>query len=219
MLINGKFTSDGKMVANSFNQYFTTVAQKLIDKMKPSTKDFKDFLVNSNFNSFLLSPVTSEEVNDIIATLDESKSNDSYTVPTMLIKLARHTISEPFSTIANSSFIEGIFLDKLKCAKVTPIHKSKSNLECGKYRPISLLPIFSKILEKLMNSRLVRFLTKNDIIYKDQYGFQENWSPSLAILELQSQLSNNIEKGLFSCCIFLDFSKAFDTVNHNILLK
>ena len=88
LLINGKFTSDGKMVANSFNQYFTTVAQKLLDKMKLSTKDVKDFLVNSNFNSFFLGPVTSEEVNDIIATLDESKSNDSYTVPTMLIKVA-----------------------------------------------------------------------------------------------------------------------------------
>ena len=133
--------------------------------------------------------------------------------------LVHHTISEPFSVIANSSFLEGIFPDKLKFAKVTPIHKGKSKLQCNNYRPISILPIFSKILEKLMNSRLVRFLGINDIIYKHQYGFQENKSTSLAILELQSQLINNIEKGLFSCCIFLDFSKAFDTVNHNILLK
>ena len=207
------------MVANSFNQYFTSVAQKLVEKMEPATKDFKDFLVNSNLNSIFLDPVTPEEVNDIIANLDESKSNDSYNVPIRLIKLARYTISEPFSTIANSSFLEGVFPDKLKFAKVTPIYKSKSKLECGNYRPISILPIFSKILEKLMNSRLVKFLGINDIIYKHQYGFQENKSTSLAILELQSQLINNIEKGLFSCCIFLDFSKAFDTVNHNILLK
>ena len=163
--------------------------------------------------------MTPQEVNDIIANLDESKSNDSYNVPTRLIKLARHTISEPFFTIANSSFLEGVFPDKLKFAKVTPIHKNKSKLECGNYRPILILPIFSKILEKLMNSRLIKFLGINDIIYKHQYGFQENKSTSLAILELQSQLINNIEKGLFSCCIFLDFSKAFGTVNHTILLK
>ena len=74
-----------------------------------------------------LGPVTPEEVNDIIANLDESKSNDSYNVPTRLIKLAHYTISGPFSTIANSSFLEGVF--PLNFAKVTPIHKSKSKLE------------------------------------------------------------------------------------------
>ncbi len=103
--------------------------------MKPSRKDFNDYLVNSNFNSIFLDPVNPQEVNDIIANLDESKSNDSYNVPTRLIKLARHTISEPFSTIANSSFLEGVFPNKLKFAKVTPIHKNKSKLECGNYRP------------------------------------------------------------------------------------
>ena len=159
--------------------------------------------------------MTPQEVNDIIANLDESKSNYSYSVPTRL-KLVRNTISEHFATIANSSFLEGFFQKKLTLAKVTPIHKSKSKLECGNYHPISILPIFSKILEKVMTSHLAKFLGTNDIIYKHQYGFQENKS-SLAILELQSQLL--IEKDVFSCCIFLDFSKAFDTVNHSILLK
>ena len=112
--------------------------------------------------------------------------------------------------------MEGVFPDKLKFAKVTLIHKSKSKLECGNYRPISIFPIFSKILEKLMNCRLVKFLGINGIIYKHQYGFQESKSTSLGGLELQSQLINNIEKGLFSCCIFLDFSKAFGTINHNM---
>ncbi|MCP4484704.1 MAG: reverse transcriptase family protein, partial [Flavobacteriaceae bacterium] len=108
---------------------------------------------------------------------------------------------------------------KLKFAKVTPIHKGKSKLEIGNYRPISILPIFSKILEKLMNARMTKFLNKNKIIFKHQYGFQENKCTSSAILDLQSQLINNIEKKLFSCCVFLDFSKAFDTVNHEILLQ
>ena len=116
------------MVANSFNQYFTSVAQKLVEKMKPAATDFKDFLVHSNLNSIFLYPVTPEEINDIIANLDESKSNDSDNVPTRLIKLARNTISEHFATIANSSFLEGVFPNKLKFAKVTLIHKSKSKL-------------------------------------------------------------------------------------------
>ena len=157
MLINGKFTSDSKIIANSFNQYFTSVVQKLVEKMIPSTKDFKDFLTNANLNSFFLDPLTPVEVNDIIANLDENKSSDSYNVPTKLITLVRLTISEPFSTIANSSFLEGVFPDKLKFAKVTPIHKNKSKLECGNYLPISILPIFSKIHEKSMNCLLVAF--------------------------------------------------------------
>ncbi len=156
--------------------------------MKPTSKNFSEYLTNSNLNSIFLDPVTPEEINDIIANLDENKSNDSYNVPTRLIKLVRYTVSEPFSIIANSSFSEGYFPDKLKFAKVTPIHKSKSKLECGNYPPISILPIFSKILEKLMNSRLVKYLGINDILYKHQYGFQENKSTSLAVLELQSQL-------------------------------
>ena len=158
--INSKVESDNKTVANSFNKYFTTVAQKLIDKLGPSTKHFKDYLSNPNPESFFLDPVTPEEVNDIIANLDEYKSNDSYDIPSKLIKLVRMTISGPFALIANSSFSLGAFPEKLKFAKVTPIHKDKSKLELGNYRPISILPIFSKILEKLMNVRMVKFLNK-----------------------------------------------------------
>ena len=115
LLVNWKVTSDSKIIANSINQYFTSVAQKLVEKMTLSTKDFKDFLTNANLSSFFLDPVTPVEVNDIIANLDENKSSDSYNVLTKLIKLVRLTKSEPFSTIANSSFL-GVFPDKLKFA-------------------------------------------------------------------------------------------------------
>ncbi len=217
--INGKVESDNKTVANSFNKYFTTIAQKLIDKLGPSTKNFKDYLTSPNPHSFFLEPVTPQEVNDIIANLDESKANDSYDIPPKLIKMARMTISGPFALIANSSFSLGTFPEKLKFAKITPIHKGKSKLELGNYRPISILPIFSKILEKLMNARMVKFLNQNGIIFEHQYGFQENKSTSLAILDLQSELINNIENKLYSCSVVLDFSQAFDKVNHNILLE
>ena len=106
----------------------------------------------------------------------------------------------------------------MKSAKVTPIHKGKSKSELENYRHISILPIFSKILKKLINVRTVKFLDQSKLIFEHQYDFQENKSTSLAILDLQSQLINNIENKLYSCSIFLDFSKTFDTVNHDILL-
>ena len=127
-------------------------------------------------------------------------------------------ISKPIALIANSSFSLSVMPDKLKFAKDAPIHKGKSKLELVTYWPISISPIFSKILEKLMHFRIVTFLNKNKIIFEHQDGFQENKSRSLAIVDLQSQLVNNIENKLFSCSIFHDFSKAFDTVNQNILL-
>ncbi len=133
--INGKLTSDKKAVADSFNQYFTTVAQKLIDKLRPTTDNFEKYLTSTNPHSFLIDPVTPEEVNDIIANLDKNIGNDYYDIPSKLIKMIR-MISKPFVLIANSSFSQGIFPDRLKFAKVLPIHK-------GKCKSIFLLLTFS----------------------------------------------------------------------------
>ena len=148
--INGKIISDNEHVADSFNQYFTAVAQQLLDKLGASTNHFKGCLINRNPDSFFLDPVSPREVNHIIANLEESKSFDSYDIPPKLIKMVRMTTSKPFAIIANSSFSLGVFPDKLKFTKFTPIHKGKSKLDLGNSRPISILPIFSKILETLM---------------------------------------------------------------------
>ena len=91
--------------------------------MKPSSVHFSNYMHINYPDSIFLDPVTPEEVNDIIANLDETKANDSYDIPPKLIKLVRHTLSKPFSIIANSSFSEGVFPDKLKFAKVTQFTK------------------------------------------------------------------------------------------------
>ena len=107
----------------------------------------------------------------------------------------------------------------MKYASVTPIHKGGSKLLLMNYRPISILPLFSKILEKVMQQRLICYLNKYKIIYEHQYGFQKNKSTSLAIMDMYSKLIDAIEKKQYSCGVFLDFAKAFDTVNHEILIK
>ena len=103
--IDGKLNSDNKIVADSFNRYFTTVAQKLIDKLGPTTKHFRDYLINHNPNSFFFDPVTPEEVNDIIANLDENKANDSYDITPKLIKMLRMNISSPLLSLKILPFL------------------------------------------------------------------------------------------------------------------
>ena len=127
-------------------------------------------------------------------------------------------LADTLSLLFNRSVEDHCFPDDLKYAKVLPTHKGKSKMECS-YRPISLLPLFSKIIERLLYNRLVSFVTKYDILYQHQYGFQSGKSTELAIDTLLSNIITSLENKKKSGFIFLDFAKAFDTVNHQILLQ
>ena len=119
----------------------------------------------------------------------------------------------------NRSFSSGIFPDLLKIVKVVPIHKGGSTQEMNNYRPISLLSIFDKIIEKLMHNRLYSFLEDHNILYKKQFGFRKNNSTTFSLIEITEKIKESIDNGKFGCGVFIDLRKAFDTVNHNILLK
>ncbi len=107
----------------------------------------------------------------------------------------------------------------MKTAKVIPLFKSGDKHEFTNYRPVSILPQFSKILEKLFNDRLDKFIDKHKLLYDSQYGFRKNHSTSLALTESMEIITDAIDQKLFSLGIFIDLKKAFDTINHNILIK
>ena len=165
-----------------------------------------------------MKPVTSYEVSDLIKNLDESISPDLYNIPVKLIKLIPYNMSVALTDFFNESFKTGIFPDLLKLTHVTPIHKGNSRLAVTNYRPISVLPIISKVFEQIVHKRVYDFFISHNIICEHQFGFQKNKSTSLALLDIYSKLIKSIENKEFSCCIFLYFAKAFDTVNHEILL-
>ena len=119
----------------------------------------------------------------------------------------------------NSTFLTGIIPDNLKIALVTPVFKANEKKKFINYRPISVLSCFSKLLEKLMYKRLIQFIEKNKILSKHQYGFRQNRSTELAITELVDKITKAIDRGEYTVGIFLDLSKAFDTINHGILIK
>ena len=118
----------------------------------------------------------------------------------------------------NLSFYVGMFPSKLKVGKVSPLQKKGSCNNPSNYRPISILSVFSKIFEKLMHQRLYKFLESFEILYPLQFGFREKHSTSHALLSLTESIKQSIDSGKVGCGIFLDLQKAFDTVNHKILL-
>ena len=127
-------------------------------------------------------------------------------------------ISETLSNIFNESFARRVFPDHMKLGMITPIFKGGSKLDVSNYRPVSVLPTISKILEKLMLFRLTKFLDKHNIIYEHQFGFKKNRSTTLAVLDLNTRIIKALDNGNYAASVFLDFAKAFDTVNHEILI-
>ena len=114
---------------------------------------------------------------------------------------------------------EGCFPTAMKAVNIVPIHKGDSMLVAGNYRPISLLPIFGKIFERLIYNRLIVFITENKVLSNLQFGFQKNKSTEHAVASIASAIDRAKNDKKSSYCIFLDFAKAFDTVNHEILIS
>ena len=140
-------------------------------------------------------------------------------IPSKILKLISPTVSKPLSDIINLSFEIGTFPQCLKTANVIPIHKKDSKLDVNNYRPISLLSNLSKIIEKRMHSRLTSFLNKYNCLYNLQFGFRNRHSTNHALIQITEQIRNAIDNGEYGCGVFVDLQKAFDTVEHEILLK
>lgn len=213
-------TYDKKDISNVLNEHFTSVGHKLASQVPESTKHFTDYLSHINQNdSFFLSPTTDNEIEQEIMMIPNNKSYGLYSFPISMLKTAKHLINKPLADLFNKSVESGTYPSKLKSAKITPIFKSDDSFDPNNYRPISLLSIFNRIFEKLVHSRLTNFIEKHNLLNNAQYGFRKGFSTSHAILDLISTIQANMDKKRFSCAVFIDLKKAFDTVNHSILLK
>ena len=149
----------------------------------------------------------------------QKKSIGPHSIPIQFLKIVADIVAIPLCRIINYSFTQGIFPDMLKIAKVIALFKAGSTEELNNYRPISLLPVFDKIIEKLMHRQLYTFLDEHDILFKNQFGFRKKCSTAHSLIEITEKIKESIDSGKFGCGIFIDLKKAFDTVNHKILLQ
>ena len=160
------------------------------------------------------------EVTSIINSLNAKKAFGPASTPTNFLKLFKNELSKPISLLANIFLDTSMFPNILKTANAAPTFNLKMMmLQCNNYRAISLLSNISKIFEKIIRARLSVFLSTNNILYEKQFGFRNQHSTNHALIEITEKIKQGCDSGKFVCGVFLDFQKAFDTVNHDILLK
>ena len=150
--------------------------------------------------------------------MPNNKSYGLYSCPTHLLKEVSHIISQPLASLLRYVSL-GTYPRKLKLAKIIPIFKADDVEDPNNYRPILLLSNFNRIFEKLIYVRMPSFFNKHDLLYTVQYGFRKSHSTQHPILDIVNTIQSNMDKGHYSCGIFIDLKKAFDRVNHNIHLS
>ena len=148
-----------------------------------------------------------------------NKSHGFFMCPSWLLKCSRHITSAPLATLINNSVQRGIFPSKLKHATIILINGRTRDPGPGTYCPISLLSVFNRLFEKIMYNHVKSFFSKHCLFYESQYGFRKQRSTKHALLDIVNKIQSNLDEGMFSCDVFIDFPKAFYTTNHSTFIN
>ena len=203
--------SDDHKIANSFNNFFVNVGSELVNRI-PSSPIFPSrYMKNQIVNSIFLETVSPEELLQVIKCCGYDELDAQH------IKSSSSIILQPLLHICNISFTRGVFPDGVKLAKVIPLFKSGNSMKVNHFRPVSILPVSSKILERLMYNRLLKFIEEFNILYDFQFGFRKFHSTFIALASAVNHIVNALQFRKYFIGVYLDFSKAFDTLDHDIL--
>ena len=220
-------TTDKLLIANSFCECFGSVARSLQDTASSlffatwqtySFDFFKD-CVNPWGLRFTFTEVNQQQILQIVKSLKYSKSAGLDEIPPRLIKDAAEELLVPLTTLINSSLQFGLFPTCEKQAKVLPAYKSNQKSKPNNYRLISVTTVFSKIIEKVVYNQLSDYLESNNPICPNQFGFRPNRCTNHAVTHLVDDIRINMDNGLLTGVVFMDFRKAFDTIQHACLMK
>jgi hypothetical protein len=221
IIFNGVTINNPFDIAQKFNQFFTSIAAKLSEDINPSNLTTGIDDAPSTEARFTMSslPITYDELLSTIDCLQDKKTPDFNNVLLFLLKKVIVNISEPLLHIFNCSLSSFTVPDQMKIAKVVPIFKSGNINDINNYRPISLLCSFSKILEKIVANRLIKYLEINNLISPNQFGFRAKHSTVYPMFSLTSAAARALNNKKMFLVLFCDLRKAFETCDINILLK
>ena len=172
----------------------------------------------ANEDTIYLTPTNYDEIAKIINRLKNSAPGHDEIILND-IKPFLNILIQPLTYVTNLSLMQGIFPDELKKAKIIPLYKANDPMLFNNYRPISILPLFSKVLERIMYNRIVKFINKHKLLYEYQFGFRKDHSTYMALIILIDKITEALDNGEFTITVLIDFRKAFDTVDHSILLN
>ena len=187
--------------------------------MTDENDSFEKYLKNDLDCSFQFNNVTEDDDKSVMSNIKSKTSSGYGHISTKLLKSIQHVLIPAISHLINQSINTGLFPDQLKIAKVVLIFKKKDNMNIENYLSISLLSSISKIFEKIAYNQIYAYLTDNNILYQSQYGFHIKHSTEYAALELTDQIMSSLNQSNTPIAIFLDLSKAFDTLDHSILIR
>ena len=226
------FTTSDTDAANKFNDYFTSIGLKLASKFQTDHDDNDNVTnynivnpgmsdasvnsspsVNNNHNQFVFCEISSSYVYKQICKMSNSKSPGIDCICPKLLKIAAPLICSSLAHICNISLCTSVFPNDWKAAKVTPIYKSGDKSNVDNYRPISVLPIVSKMIERSVHDQLYSHLMSNNILNDCQSGFRKHHSTTTTLLDVQDYILINIDNGCITAAVFLDLKKAFDTLS------
>ena len=207
-----------KEIANKFNTFFLLSITDIINDIEiiPDAHTMLIFQEPKNtFNKF--ENIEMNELNKTIKNL-ANKNGTEEGITTEILKISQSAIGDRFLNLINTSMKQGIFPTKWKTTTIVPIHKIKKSIKCSDFRPINILPQFEKVIECVVRKQILKFCDENNLIAAEQSGFRENHSCESQLQLVISKWKQSINNGKYVIAVFLDFKRAFETINRNLLL-
>lgn len=217
--LGNNVTAEKVTVADSFNNYFSSVASKLVEKLPVQSGQYGESHIFEFYSrqevksdGFSFEKVSEAAVLEKLKILNSSKATGFDNIPSRFLRDGGDVITSCITHIINMSIGQGYFPNEFKLARVIPFHK----LDHGNYRPVSILCSLSKIIENILFEQIDKYLASHNLLYEFQSGFRKSHSIDTCLLYLTDHIRREVDKGIFCGMVMLDLQRAFDTIDHGI---